>query len=247
MIVHYPASWESDHGNDGCSRTATFEIRPDTTDQTVIDEVWDERVYVTHQDELEGKRVLDIGANIGAFSVLAAKLGAISVVAVEPQPDNHKLLKLNVGYNDVGYMVECHQFAVGEYASTVLIVDEGGAAHTEHVGTSSQWGVAHQVDQVGFVDLIESFGPFDLVKIDVEGAEWEFLRNIGDIADQVGAMIIEHHGPQMIDGMDAHVHLTEFRRTISVLAEYGSIQLLGRPSLGGTLRWQSYTPPTKEQ
>ena len=49
--------------------------------------------------DVAGKHVLDIGAHIGCYSVLAYQLGAKSVTAVEPDPRNLKLLKLNCKMN----------------------------------------------------------------------------------------------------------------------------------------------------
>ena len=71
-----------------------FDVRDEyTTDNVVIKEILDENVY-----EVDGGRfheegvTVDIGANIGAFSLLAAKHGC-KVYAVEPEPKNLEALK----------------------------------------------------------------------------------------------------------------------------------------------------------
>jgi FkbM family methyltransferase len=54
--------------------------------------------------------VLDIGANIGFYSLIAGKAGA-KVYAIEPLPRNAELLRANVELND--YDIEVHELAIG--------------------------------------------------------------------------------------------------------------------------------------
>src|SRR3990167_1903907 len=63
-------------------------------DQEVVDHVYSENVYRLPKD-IKDWNVLDIGANIGSFSILAAERGA-RVTAFEPQPENLKILKKNI-------------------------------------------------------------------------------------------------------------------------------------------------------
>src|SRR6266851_4651381 len=51
----------------------------------------------------EEKNFIDVGANIGYFSCLMSKLAgpAGKVLAIEPEPQNLKLLEQNIGINDL--------------------------------------------------------------------------------------------------------------------------------------------------
>lgn len=46
----------------------------------------------------EGSTFVDVGANVGGYSVRACNMGA-RLIAVEPDPDNYRVLKLNLRLN----------------------------------------------------------------------------------------------------------------------------------------------------
>ena len=61
-----------------------------------------------------GDLFLDIGANVGTYSVLAASQGA-TVIAVEAAPDTAELLRENIALNDFA-LVDVVQAAAGSVA-----------------------------------------------------------------------------------------------------------------------------------
>ncbi len=68
----------------------------ESQDRAMYDDVVRKDVYRATEQELSGRRVLDAGANIGMFSLLALSKGARSVVAVEPNPQTFARLLENV-------------------------------------------------------------------------------------------------------------------------------------------------------
>lgn len=215
-----------------------FTVRADTTDDAVVSEVWEERVYVEHPEVLAGRRVLDLGANIGAFTVLAAAAGA-EVVAYEPDAANFMAWRRHVEINNLAERVAGHQAAVLDFAGSALLDGSAGTAHV--AGT----GEPVAVSSIG--DVIDQDGPFDFVKMDVEGSEWSLLpallrRNMAG----VGEMVLEHHGPTMggraASEGDVERHLAFVAPLLAGLAELGHLDVLGRLSVGGTIRWRPYQP-----
>lgn len=80
-------------------RPAAFEIRTGTSDAKSIEEVFDHNSYQRYKMPVTDlDRWLDLGANIGAFSVMAGLLGR-KVVAVEADPDNHARVLKNLAMN----------------------------------------------------------------------------------------------------------------------------------------------------
>ena len=60
-----------------------------------------------------GDMFADVGANIGVYTILAAKNTGASVIAVEPVPATFSHLKNNVYLNDVSHLVNLCQVGVG--------------------------------------------------------------------------------------------------------------------------------------
>jgi FkbM family methyltransferase len=128
------------------------------------------------------KRILDLGANIGA-SVLffQRRWPDARVVAVEASPHLAALLTRNVA----GLNVEVRHAAVAAQAGTVRFAasDESWAGSVGGDG-----GVV--VPAVTLDELLEI--PADLVKVDVEGAEFEVLAAATRL-DRVRAIVGEAH------------------------------------------------------
>lgn len=135
------------------------------------------------------KTVLDIGGNIGAFAIWAASQGASHVVSFEPEESNFKCLQANAAEFDV---VEPVRAAVGTEEGTTEIwlsptgKNPGNTSSVKYRGRVSQGSIP----QVPFRGLLEEFRP-EVVKIDVEGAEYGFLTE--PLPECVRAVTIEIH------------------------------------------------------
>jgi FkbM family methyltransferase len=123
------------------------------------DELWPRFV----EEIRVGDRVADVGANIGVYSIVAAKRGA-KVTSFEPNPQVVRLLERNLGLNCVTAVV-CRE-AVGDHEGSARFHLEGP------VGQLSQLSPYGELT----VPMIRLSGGFDVVKIDVEGAELDVLR-----------------------------------------------------------------------
>ena len=66
-----------------------------------------------------GGTFLDIGSNIGYYSMMAAKLGATKIIAVEPNPIVLDRLKANIKFNKFEKLIKTFQIGIGEKQSTL--------------------------------------------------------------------------------------------------------------------------------
>lgn len=137
-----------------------------------------------------GMSVADVGAHIGYYSLLAAKLvGASgSVYAFEPCKENLSILDANVRRNGFENL-EVYPYAVGSHREirqfniTGSSDSNGFYAHppTETVRTV-------EVEQVALDEIIKT--PLDAVKIDVEGAELEVLDGMREVLARSKGMLL---------------------------------------------------------
>jgi FkbM family methyltransferase len=116
------------------------------------------------------KSILDIGANVGFFSIAArSRYPGATIHAYEPNPRTLPFLHSNVEQLGVTIYPE----AVGAEAHQVSVIDTGdcnGATTVEDsAGAVMQVGLDRAIARIG--------GVVDLLKLDCEGAEWEMLRS----------------------------------------------------------------------
>src|SRR3989344_7237302 len=134
-------------------------------------EVWLLGVYEKYYRIRSGDKVVDIGASIGAFSVLAAQRGA-RVYAYEPTPRSFELLTRNIK----GYDVTAHKLAVAGKAGYAELSGAGGDEGNSliHPGTPSQ---SFRVPTTTLDEILGKIGHCDLLKMDCEGGEISILEN----------------------------------------------------------------------
>jgi FkbM family methyltransferase len=127
---------------------------------------------------------LDIGANLGYYTVKMASLGA-TVYAFEPDPFNFHLLEKNVGENGLGGRVRLHRAACGSAAGLVSIAREPGTANygAVHVAGAGEQ-VSAEVELVRVDVRVPQDVKVDFVKIDVEGFEPEALEGARAILER---------------------------------------------------------------
>ena len=140
-------------------------------DHVPIIEVVLRRDYGTVPD---GATILDIGASTGVFSVYAAASAPRSrLIAFEPMPSAFALLQENVRLNGFGDRVEVHHAAVAPETGTIdLFIDGLFFPSLVKPGTSSV-----HVPSISLADVLARHAPdgVDLLKLDIEGAEYDVL------------------------------------------------------------------------
>lgn len=129
-----------------------------------------------------GERLLDIGANVGGYTVYAARLRGVGVDAIEPEAQNFAILCRNVQLNKVAEHVRCWPIAVSDRTcfDQLYLSDDrpGGSCHSfgEEVDFRLQPKKfpLRQGCYATTVDALVSAGvisPPDYIKLDVDGLE----------------------------------------------------------------------------
>ncbi len=162
-----------------------------------------------------GGVVWDVGANVGFYTLIAARLvgEAGRVVAFEPLPENQRAIRRNVALNDlanVELVAVALSDAEGE-AELQLHGDPTWAKLDTHADTSFKRdsAVAGSV-RVSVTTLdaqLQRLPAPALVKMDIEGAEVAALRGAGRLLGEVRpAIVCELHGTNaaVVDALEAH-------------------------------------------
>jgi FkbM family methyltransferase len=148
----------------------------------VLDGMWEPHVTAWMQSSLSrGQVFVDVGANVGYFTLLGAQLVGREglVVAIEAHPKLAELLQRNVVINGVYGYVTTHQkaawsenteleFHIREYFAGNSSVGTIDAPGLDRLGDTER---AVPVQAVVLDDLLAHLPRVDVIKIDVEGAE----------------------------------------------------------------------------
>lgn len=143
--------------------------------------------------------VIDLGAHAGGFAVYAAKKGAKRVYAYEADTENFKCLEENIAMNQLkDIIIPYHRFVAAQSDKLYPLYD--GNQSGMH---SLYWASNHireRVKTIAFKEILGEFDKIDYLKIDVEGAEFEFIEpteEIRTLFQRVRYLDIQYH-PQMI-------------------------------------------------
>jgi FkbM family methyltransferase len=197
-----------------------------------------------------GMVVVDIGANMGHFSLLAAaRVGSTGVVhAFEPGLANAALIQLSAVDNAFEHLV-VHPVALDERAGVLMWERAFGSnarVHRLAAGAPVRVGGRSQLVQATRLDDI-AIGPrVDLVKIDVEGAELLALRGAEALLRRNRPVIVSEFAPvglgqvSGVSGEDYLGFLLELGyHNIAVIASDGSARSFGRDTSGVVEAWRA--------
>ena len=118
---------------------------------------------------LPGESFLDVGANIGLYSLYAASKGC-KVLAVEPHPGNFASLAINKR-NNKHCPINLLNIAVGMNSENGTFRCQSYDAGSSDGGLIKKGKNAFPIMINSIDSLMNDFGPFDHVKIDVDGEE----------------------------------------------------------------------------
>jgi len=154
---------------------------------TIVNNVVREE-YGAFEPEIAPQFMIDAGAYIGDSSAyFASKFPRLSIVALEPHPDNHKLASRNLA--PYGERVTLLDKALASTSRPLRIAgDHDGAA----IGPE---GAAVEATTIPMIMSLAGRDRVDILKMDIEGSEGDVLNETADDwLSQVGLLIVEFHG-----------------------------------------------------
>lgn len=165
----------------------------DISEWLVLVEIFVDDAYPTAALPPAARTIVDAGANIGATVRLFRTLYPDArIVALEPDPLTFELCRHNVSDDP---NVSLRQGAIAGREGTLRLARLRGES----------WGTSIAADGDGFTveattldALLRETGPVDLLKLDIEGAEWDVLRASRHL-DEVGWIVGELHPEAGVD------------------------------------------------
>lgn len=199
----------------------------------LFNEVWGDQCYAPGGLRLSpGDTVVDIGANIGIFSLWAARTPGIRLIAVEPSPLACRFLHRNLLGNSVkGF--EILQCACAGRSGTAPLYSRGrtvvNTLFSQDLCGSSFRALGHvpllTLDQLFHLHAIEECA---FLKMDCEGAEYEILyaasevmlRRIRRIAMEYHVGLNQHSPGDLARFLEAHGFKVDLRPFLDVEGGY---------------------------
>jgi len=161
-----------------------------------------------------GMVFIDIGANIGYFSLLAAALVGRTgkVYAFEPNPDNCRMFEKSVEVNGFEN-IELFPYAVAEAGQTFNL-DVGGTNSNGRIIDFSPQAVPGQatplsIEAVVLDEALPDLERVDVIKLDIEGAEPRAWQGMQQIVNKFRPALVFEFSPELIP-ITSHISAESF-------------------------------------
>lgn len=143
-------------------------------------------LHVLRRSEL----FVDVGANVGSYTVLAAGASGANVISFEPAKNTFRALSRNVDANGLADMVSCENCGVGARREVLHFTQNLDTVN--HVASEDELEGATSIQVVPLDEILSGRAP-RIAKIDVEGWEAHVLAGMPNtLADRgLWAIIME--------------------------------------------------------
>ena len=155
--------------------------------------------------EITGELAVDVGANLGQYTIpLAKKFGR--VIAVEPLANNLKILRANLRRCCI-HNVEIQERAVADFNGEVKLHQDLNYPVNAAISNNGQPYPVTTLDK-----LLRNEITVDLVKVDVEGSEWQVFRGADTTMPRIRRWLIEVHDASRADEFDSMLDSRGYKR-----------------------------------
>ena len=180
------------HNNLNIKQSLAFLIDNGKEAIELFDEVITHNIYRITKESMENREVIDIGANMGTFSLFANKLGAI-VIAVEPVSSTVKIFKDNIKKSGCEGIMVLRNVVSDTDGDTVKIGLHEKSGHNNAFEPSNNY---EEVKTITLKSLLAStITDKVFLKMDCEGGEYDILLNADQKdMDKINTIAIEIHG-----------------------------------------------------
>ena len=176
----------------------------DINDILTYDTQWSESIYkeifLDKEYEYENIKVeendivLDLGANIGIFSLYAESKKSKHIYSFEPIKEYYEMLKENLkNYKNIQFFNSAISYKTGK--SKIVRNFDNNTILTE---VYDQFGIKNEnkteIDTLSINDFIDNIEKIDFMKLDIEGSEYDIFENITNYnLNKISKIVCEYH------------------------------------------------------
>jgi FkbM family methyltransferase len=152
----------------------------------------------------EGDIVVDIGAHIGHYTIIASKRVGMygKVVAIEANPDNFEMLNRNIKLNQLTNIISLNYAVYSKETKIKLYLAGEESGYTiydtimiERAARGQENFVEVNANTLDYLLQLYGINEVNWIKIDVEGAEYEVLKGATNMLSKSKdiSLLIEIH------------------------------------------------------
>lgn len=161
-----------------------------------FEEIFKSRLYAPYLENKPDAKVLDLGANLGTFSLYASKY-ASQIWSLEPDPENFNAFSYMVAFNHLDNVKPIQKAIFIENGMFPFHQNLNKTMKSLHGAIDDGSSEAPQVEAITLDKLFEDEGieHIDLMKLDIEGTEAELLASEGfsKVASKISVIVGERH------------------------------------------------------
>ncbi len=165
----------------------------DLVDEIFVNEIYNPQFFKIRQ----GDTVIDIGANIGAFSLYAAKHGAKKIYSVEPFSENINFIKKNFQFNKIETPTIIEKAVSSKNGTARLYLGDldshGLLFNHSHKQIFSTYRIVETTKLSKILD-VNKIAKVNFLKIDCEGSEGQIILSTEKrYWENIERVAIEYH------------------------------------------------------
>ena len=166
-----------------------FFYRPISLDNFIMHEVFNDNLYKVYKTLYENAEVIDVGGHIGLYTLLSS-IFTKQIKVFEPDERNLMLLELNLTYNNLQFDISRIASAIdGTQSPTTKLYLYGNTGNS----TTIKFPFNSPKEITVMNSDINEFLPCDVLKLDIEGSEYNVLDSIQNLSQIRKAITFEVH------------------------------------------------------
>ena len=171
----------------------------DDADESVAAEIFKQREYRIAEDIIRDAKdsVIDVGSHVGFFTLYARLLNEnVPIIAIEPDPKNIEQLKKHLRENNISSVTVIEGAVAADAGRRHLALAKDSHNHRLLGRAEPKDGKSVIVNTWSLSDILKKciINSISLVKIDIEGGEYELFRGINpEDFKKINSFVIEYH------------------------------------------------------